>query len=132
MLRTHNSPENTLQLVEKIDILRLESMLANELSELSEMTLLAKDLTSLVGLGELAVEMRRDGSVEDPARKREAEEEIGRLSRDERTDEVKGGRRRTRDRPRRLPRTGRRLSRGRARPGRRRGDSDPVESRELV
>lgn len=45
-------------------------MLTNELSELGEMSLFTKDLTSLVRFGELAVEMRGDGSVEDSERSR--------------------------------------------------------------
>jgi hypothetical protein len=64
---THHRPQHALKLIEQVDVLRLESVLPDELGELSEVPLVLQDLAALFRLGELAVEVRRDGAVEDAA-----------------------------------------------------------------
>lgn len=62
---TYDRPKDALELVEQVDVLLLESMLADELGKLGKVTRLLEDLTALLSLGELAVEVRRNGAVKD-------------------------------------------------------------------
>lgn len=64
---TYDRPEYTFQLHDEVMIHALQTVLADEVGEFSEVALLLQDLVAKLSLGHHTIEVRRDHALEGPA-----------------------------------------------------------------